>query len=599
MFESKAPLAYNSSKALHITDLIAKMIAKDQLPFHHVEKQGFKNLVKFLEHRYTIPDRTTFSRNIIPKLYLKVSQKICEIIKNMEFASFTTDLWSSNNNTDYLSLTCHFIDNSDNNFIRENILLEVIPFKPMYHLGEDIYTFTIETLEKWGIKEKQIHVFLRDNAPNMVKAFSNRDFFSFGCFSHSLQLVITDVLWKQKNHEELLKKVRQIVGHFKHSISANKLLNNYQKQEKLPERKFIQDVTTRWNSTYLMITRFLEQKKSVIGLAPYIHLKVSLTSEEWVLLDEISKVLEIFYLVTLTLSKETSSLSEVIPVLRSVSTYLEKEVNKSNKNPRFKDRVFSGEYEKFQAQNNLKLELDVIYRNVTDTSTVSPEIESEVVTINQHPLEKSIFSHILPDHREPMQCNSNEAEIEKYLTEDLIDEKENIYEYWSKSKLIGLKKLAAKYHSSPSTSVDSERAFSTAGYLDFLCNNLPPMLENVPLNIRENLFFQQDGAPAHNAIVVRQYLNDQFGNNWMGTNGPIAWPARSPDLTPLDFFLWGHLKTVVYADPPINLQHLKQKITEACSKLTKEQITAASQDEVKRRLQSCLLNNGENFEQFI
>ncbi|KAL4130658.1 hypothetical protein QTP88_008071 [Uroleucon formosanum] len=136
-------------------------------------------------------------------------------------------------------------------------------------------------------------------------------------------------------------------------------------------------------------------------------------------------------------------------------------------------------------------------------------------------------------------------------------------------------------------------------YLDFLSNHLPPMLENVPLNIRENLFFQQDGAPAHNAIIVRQYLNDQFGNNWMGTNGSIPWPARSPDLTPLDFFLWGHLKTVVYADPPINLQHFKQKITKACSKLTKEQITAASQDEVNRRLQSCLLNNGENFEQFI
>jgi len=325
------------------------------------------------------------------------------------------------------------------------------------------------------------------------------------------------VLWKQKNHEELLKKVRQIVGHFKHSISANKLLNNYQKQEKLPERKFIQDVTTRWNSTYLMITRFLEQKKSVIGLAPYIHLKVSLTSEEWVLLDEISQVLEIFYLVTLTLSKETSTLSEVIPVLRSVSTYLEKEVNKSNKSeiaekllskmnerfseyeqnkllllstildPRFKDRVFSGEYEKFQAQNNLKLELDVIYRNVTDTSTVSPEIESEVVTINQHPLEKSIFSHILPDHREPMQCNSNEAEIEKYLTEDLIDEKENIYEYWSKSKLIGLKKLAAKYHSSPSTSVDSERAFSTAG---FICSKSRNALN--PTKIRNLIFLSKN-----------------------------------------------------------------------------------------------------------
>lgn len=39
MFESKA-LAYNSSRALHITDLIAKMIAKNQLPFYQVEKQG-------------------------------------------------------------------------------------------------------------------------------------------------------------------------------------------------------------------------------------------------------------------------------------------------------------------------------------------------------------------------------------------------------------------------------------------------------------------------------------------------------------------------------------------------------------------------------
>jgi len=66
--------------------------------------------------------------------------------------------------------------------------------------------------------------------------------------------------------------------------------------------------------------------------------------------------------------------------------------------------------------------------------------------------------------------------------------------------------------------------------------------------------------------------------------GRIAWPARSQDLTPLDFFLWGHLKTVVYADPTINLWHLKQNITEACTRLTKDQIMAASQDEVKRCL---------------
>ncbi|VVC27620.1 Hypothetical protein CINCED_3A024456, partial [Cinara cedri] len=70
------------------------------------------------------------------------------------------------------------------------------------------------------------------------------------------------------------------------------------------------------------------------------------------------------------------------------------------------------------------------------------------------------------------------------------------------------------------------------------------MLEDVPLLLCQKLFFQQDGAPPHNAIIVRQQYNEMFGNRWMGTHGPVKWPPRSPDLTPLDFFLWGHLKTV-------------------------------------------------------
>lgn len=135
-------------------------------------------------------------------------------------------------------------------------------------------------------------------------------------------------------------------------------------------------------------------------------------------------------------------------------------------------------------------------------------------------------------------------------------------------------------------------------YSDFL-TLLPIMLEDVPLLLRQNLFFQQDGAPAHNAIIVRQQLNEMFGNRWMGTHGPVEWPPRSPDLTPLDFFLWGHLKTVIYADPPANLQDLKNKITVACRQLTKEQILAAPYREVSRRLELCLEKNGGNFEHFI
>lgn len=57
-------------------------------------------------------------------------------------------------------------------------------------------------------------------------------------------------------------------------------------------------------------------------------------------------------------------------------------------------------------------------------------------------------------------------------------------------------------------------------YSDFL-TLLPMMLEDIPLLLRQNLFFQQDGSPAHNAIMVRQQLNEMFGNRWMGTHGPV------------------------------------------------------------------------------
>jgi hypothetical protein len=89
----------------------------------------------------------------------------------------------------------------------------------------------------------------------------------------------------------------------------------------------------------------------------------------------------------------------------------------------------------------------------------------------------------------------------------------------------------------------------------------------------------EDGAPAHNATVVRNYLNGNFENCWIGTYGIIQWPPQSPDLIPLDYFLCGYLKTVVYADSPTRLMHLKDKINAVCihyNQLTEEQISIAT-----------------------
>jgi hypothetical protein len=60
-------------------------------------------------------------------------------------------------------------------------------------------------------------------------------------------------------------------------------------------------------------------------------------------------------------------------------------------------------------------------------------------------------------------------------------------------------------------------------------------------------YFQQDGATPHTTRANLQYLSDFFGDRVIsrGTNTP--WPPRSPDLTPLDFSVFGYLKNEVYS----------------------------------------------------
>ncbi|EFN72314.1 hypothetical protein EAG_00021, partial [Camponotus floridanus] len=66
-----------------------------------------------------------------------------------------------------------------------------------------------------------------------------------------------------------------------------------------------------------------------------------------------------------------------------------------------------------------------------------------------------------------------------------------------------------------------------------------------------------------------------FEGRWIGRNGPtINWPARSPDLTPLDFFLWGKLKEEIYKEVPTTQENMRQRIIAACSRITPETLQA-------------------------
>lgn len=72
-------------------------------------------------------------------------------------------------------------------------------------------------------------------------------------------------------------------------------------------------------------------------------------------------------------------------------------------------------------------------------------------------------------------------------------------------------------------------------FLEFLQTQFLEELMELPLTHRARMILQLDGAPAHFALNVRNYLNERY-SPWIGRGGRIAWPPRSPDLTPLDFF---------------------------------------------------------------
>ena len=78
----------------------------------------------------------------------------------------------------------------------------------------------------------------------------------------------------------------------------------------------------------------------------------------------------------------------------------------------------------------------------------------------------------------------------------------------------------------------------------------------------------QDGALAHFSCFVTDVLNVRFPDAWIGRGGPIPWPPRSPDLSPLYFFLWGYIKNIVYGEKIRNMQHLQESITSATETVT-------------------------------
>jgi hypothetical protein len=105
----------------------------------------------------------------------------------------------------------------------------------------------------------------------------------------------------------------------------------------------------------------------------------------------------------------------------------------------------------------------------------------------------------------------------------------------------------------------------------------------------------QDGAPPHYHQHVRTYLDDTLTGRWIGRRGVIEYPPRSPDLTPLHFYLWGTLKDEVYRQKPATLNALRETIEASCAAVTPDTLAAVVRSTVQRH-RRCLAADGGHLE---
>ena len=99
------------------------------------------------------------------------------------------------------------------------------------------------------------------------------------------------------------------------------------------------------------------------------------------------------------------------------------------------------------------------------------------------------------------------------------------------------------------------------------------------------MWFQQDGATAHTANESITIVRNMFPGHLISRFGDVPWTPRSPDLSTCDFFLWGYLKSRVYAHKPRTLNDLKEAIHQEI-RPTDRQLLARVMDDFKKSLKT-------------
>lgn len=138
----------------------------------------------------------------------------------------TTDCWTSSANESYLALTAHYMTTD---FELQSVLLECAQIFDT-HTSENLAKEIDRIVEEFSLKDKVILV-VSDNASNInIAVKKHLDWQHFGCYAHSLNLIVQSAL-SSPEINELKVKIKTVVSHFKQSSTATEKLVNYQTKQ--------------------------------------------------------------------------------------------------------------------------------------------------------------------------------------------------------------------------------------------------------------------------------------------------------------------------------------------------------------------------------
>jgi len=314
-----------------------------------------------------------------------------------------------------------------------------------------------------------------------------------------------DELAAIKNVQDLIKKCRNICSKLSHSTVLSDFFLN--KQKELNNDKsalhLVQEVSTRWNSTYLMIARIVKVSTPLNATfrdqAYKKKLeKFALSSDETACLKDLVDVLQIFHEATEKLSGEKfATVSMILPLFNSIRSMLPNESNMRGTKALFisalrksfdhyssKYSIFDNQvlitaafldprFKKFSRFSNeeslsYKQTAKKFIRDAANKYKLAEQINSDPITsaASAKKAKLKIFDYEDDDELDDIDAKSRTTkEINEYLKENAPNVK-NVLEYWvnQAKRYSVLSNIARRIFCVQATSVSAERLFSSAGY---------------------------------------------------------------------------------------------------------------------------------------